>query len=37
LNYLGLLPQAANFQVTDGQLIILGNTGQEILRFNPIE
>jgi heat shock protein HslJ len=37
LNYLGLLPQAANFQITDGQLIILGNTGQEILRFNPIE
>jgi ABC-type amino acid transport substrate-binding protein/heat shock protein HslJ len=37
LNYLGLLPQAANFQITDGQLIILGNTGQEILRYNPIE
>jgi ABC-type amino acid transport substrate-binding protein/heat shock protein HslJ len=35
--YLGLLPQAANFQITDGQLIILGNTGQEILRYNPIK
>ena len=34
--YLGLLPQAANFEINDkGKLIILNNGGQEILRFNP--
>jgi heat shock protein HslJ len=32
--YLGLLPQAADFQVNGNQLRILNNTGQEILRYN---
>ena len=34
--YLGLLPQAANFEIDGGQLIILNNGGQEILRYTPI-
>jgi ABC-type amino acid transport substrate-binding protein/heat shock protein HslJ len=32
--YLGLLPQAANFQINGNQLILTGNSGQEILRYN---
>jgi heat shock protein HslJ len=34
--YLELLPQAANFEIRDGLLIVLGNTGAEILRFFPL-
>jgi len=34
--YLGLLPQAANFEISGGQLIIRGNQGQEILRYTPM-
>jgi heat shock protein HslJ len=34
--YLGLLPQAANFELSGGQLIIRGNQGQEILRYSPM-
>jgi ABC-type amino acid transport substrate-binding protein/heat shock protein HslJ len=33
--YLGLLPQAANFDLSGGQLVVLNNGGQEILRYNP--
>jgi len=32
--YLGLLPQAANFEIQGGQLIITNNGGAEILRYN---
>lgn len=35
--YLGLLPQTANFQIAEDQLILLNNGGQETLRFNLIE
>ena len=35
--YLNLLPQTANYLIVEGQLILLNNTGQETLRFNPIE
>lgn len=35
--YLGLLPQAANLEINNGQLIIRGNEGQEILRYNSID
>jgi heat shock protein HslJ len=34
-SYLGLLPQAANFEIQGGQLIIFNNGGAEILRYNP--
>jgi heat shock protein HslJ len=34
--YLGLLPQAANFEISGGQLIIRGNQGQEILRYTQM-
>jgi hypothetical protein len=30
-----LLPQAANFDLSGGQLVVLNNGGQEILRYNP--
>jgi ABC-type amino acid transport substrate-binding protein/heat shock protein HslJ len=32
--YFGLLPQAANFEISGAQLILRGNQGQEILRYN---
>ncbi len=32
--YFGLLPQAADFEINGNQLILRGNQGQEILRFN---
>ena len=35
--YLRLLPQTANYLIVEGQLILLNNTGQETLRFNPME
>ena len=34
-NYLGLLPQTANFEM-NGNLVLRGNTGQVILRFSRI-
>jgi ABC-type amino acid transport substrate-binding protein/heat shock protein HslJ len=34
--YLGLLPQAANYELSGGQLIIRGNQGQELLRYTPM-
>jgi len=34
--YLGLLPQAANFEINGGQLVIRNNGGDPILRYNSI-
>jgi putative lipoprotein len=34
--YLGLLPQAANFEISGNQLVLRGNQGQEILRYTRI-
>ena len=35
-NYLRLLPQAANFRIEGGQLVITNNSGIEILRYDRI-
>jgi heat shock protein HslJ len=34
--YLELLPQTANFEIREGFLVLLNNTGQEILRYLPV-
>jgi arginine/lysine/histidine transporter system substrate-binding protein len=34
--YLGLLPQAADFEISGGQLTMRGNQGQEILRYTQM-
>ena len=34
--YLGLLPQAANFEISGNQLILRNGGGQEILRYTRI-
>jgi putative lipoprotein len=35
--YLAAIQSAASFTVSEGQLILFGNSGSELVRLNPVE